>query len=132
MMPALFMIIIAVSTGGCATVVNGTAQKICVTSDPTGATVSVDRQYDCRTPARLRLERRRDHTLVFAKDGYAPETVKLTHVLSEVVVGNTLLGGPLGWAFDACAGTQYKLIPDPVHVDLKKEQAVDTQRDTRI
>jgi len=110
----------ALATCGCATVVNGTSQKIQVSSDPVGAVVKVDDKSTYTTPARVRLERRKDHALVFTKDGYAAETVKLTHVLSEVVVGNTLLGGPLGWAFDACAGTQYKLIPDPVHVELRK------------
>jgi len=110
----------ALTACGCATIVNGTSQKIKVSSDPAGATVRVDDKSTYITPARIRLERRRDHTLVFTKDGYEIQTVKLTHVLSEVVVGNTLLGGPLGWAFDACAGTQYKLIPDPVHVELKQ------------
>ncbi len=113
--------IVAVLTAcGCATVVNGTSQKIRVSSNPSGATVKVDDKCTYITPARIRLERRRDHTLVFTKDGYEIQTVKLTHVLSEVVVGNTLLGGPLGWAFDACAGTQYKLMPDPVHVELSE------------
>lgn len=117
------MIVVAAawSVCGCATVVNGTGQKVRVTSDPAGATITVDGTRSFTTPARVRLERRRDHTIVVAKDGYEIQTVKLTHVLSEVVVGNTLLGGPLGWAFDACAGTQYKLIPDPVHVELKKK-----------
>ena len=105
---------------GCATIVNGTSQKIKVSSNPSGATVKVDDKSAYITPARIRLERRRDHVLVFMKDGYEIQAVKLTHVLSEVVVGNTLLGGPLGWAFDACAGTQYKLLPDPVHVELKQ------------
>ena len=117
------IVVLAFSACGCATIVNGTSQKIQVSSDPSGATVTVDGARTYTTPARIRLERRRDHSLVITKNGYKAEIVKLTHVLSEVVVGNTLLGGPLGWAFDACAGTQYKLIPNPVHVDLKRASA---------
>jgi hypothetical protein len=100
--------------------VNGTSQKVRVTSEPSGATVRVDDKDSFVTPAKIRLERRRDHALIFTKEGYESQKVILTHVLSEMVVGNTLLGGPIGWAFDACAGTQYKLIPDPVHAELKK------------
>ena len=116
------IISLAVSATGCATILNGTSQKIQVTSEPSGATVKVDEEKEYSTPVRLRLERRRDHALVFTKEGYRAETVKMMHVLSEVVCGNILLGGLLGWIFDIFAGTQYKLIPNPVRVQLKKEE----------
>lgn len=106
---------------GCATIINGTSQKIQVTSSPSGATVQVDGKARYETPVKLRLERRIDHTLVFTKEGYDSHTVKIMHVISEAVAGNTLLGGPLGWVFDIFAGTQYKLVPSPVHVDMDKE-----------
>lgn len=110
---------LSITVSGCATIINGTSQKIQVTSDPAGAAVSVDSKDSYTTPVRLRLERRRDHELVFTKEGFESRTIKLMHVISEVVVGNTLLGGPLGWVFDIFAGTQYKLVPNPVHVELK-------------
>lgn len=104
---------------GCATILNGTSQKIPVSSEPAGALVTVDSKNIYITPVKLRLERRRDHALVFTKDGFDTRTVNVMHVLSESVCGNTLLFGVLGWVFDICAGTQYKLIPDKVHVELK-------------
>ena len=110
----------AIFISGCATIINGTSQKIQVSSEPAGAAVSVDGGDACTTPVRLRLERRRDHTLILAKDGYETQSIKILHVLSEAVCGNMFLGGPLGWVFDICAGTQYKLIPNPVHVELKR------------
>ena len=119
--PALIIFLTASATG-CATIMNGTSQKIPVSSEPAGATVRVDDGKVFTTPVRLRLERRRDHTLVFTKEGYGTETVRMMHVLSEAVVGNALLGGPLGWVFDIFAGTQYKLIPNPVRIQLKKEE----------
>ena len=109
-----------VSLCGCATILNGTSQKIPVSSEPAGATVTVDSNNVYTTPVKLRLERRRDHTLVFTKDGFDTQTVNVMHVLSEVVCGNTLLFGPLGWVFDMCAGTQYKLVPDKINVELKR------------
>ena len=113
-------VLFALSLAGCATIINGTSQKIQVSSEPAGATVVVDEKYICKTPVRVRLERRSDHILIIAKEGYETRSVKMTHVLSEAVCGNLFLGGPLGWIFDMCAGTQYKLIPNPVRVDLKR------------
>jgi len=104
---------------GCATILNGTSQNIPVSSEPTGAMVMVDSKSSYTTPVKLRLERRRDHTLVFTKDGFDTLTVDVMHVLSESVCGNMFLFGPLGWVFDMCAGTQYKLIPDKINVELK-------------
>lgn len=116
----LLSCIIALNFSGCATIINGTSQKIQATSNPPGATVKVDDENSYVTPVKLRLERRRDHVLIFTKDGYESQTVRMIHVISEAVIGNTLLGGPLGWVFDIFAGTQYKLMPNPVHVELKK------------
>jgi uncharacterized protein YceK len=113
---------IVLDISGCATIINGTSQKIQATSNPPGATVKVDDANSYVTPVKLRLERRRDHVLTFTKDGYESQTVRMMHVISEVVVGNTLLGGPLGWVFDIFAGTQYKLMPNPVHVELNKNK----------
>lgn len=118
--PLLPAAVLCLCLSGCATIVNGTAQKIQVSSEPAGARVKVDGKDGYVTPVKLRLERRSDHTLVFAKEGYEGRTVQMTHVLSEWVCGNLFLGGPLGWFFDIFAGTQYKLIPNPVHVELKK------------
>jgi len=101
---------------------NGTSQKIPVSSEPAGATVMVDSKNTYTTPVKLRLERRRDHTLVFTKDGFDARTVDVMHVLSESVCCNMLLFGPLGWIFDIFAGTQYKLVPSPIHVELKKKE----------
>ena len=117
----LLSCIVVMNVSGCATIINGTSQKIQATSNPPGATVKVDDANSYITPVKLRLERRRDHVLTFTKDGYKSQTVPMIHVISEAVIGNTLLGGPLGWVFDIFAGTQYKLMPNPVHVELKKE-----------
>jgi len=117
----LVIVSLSLIMSGCATIVNGTSQKIQVTSDPADATILVDEKSSYTTPVKLRLERRRDHTLVFSREGYESQTIKLLHVISEAVAGNTLCWGPLGWVFDICAGTQYKLQPSPVHVVLKQK-----------
>lgn len=121
----LLIALLVTASCGCATIINGTSQKVQVTSLPNGATVTVDGMITYTTPTTIRLERRRDHELEFMKIGYEKQTIKMMHVISEVVVGNTLLGGPLGWVFDIFAGTQYKLVPNPVHVELKERKSVE-------
>ena len=117
----IFIGCLTVVISGCATIVNGTSQKIQLVSEPAGATVMVDDKNSYTTPVKLRLERRRDHELLFSKDGYEDQKIRLMHVISEAVAGNTLCWGPLGWIFDICAGTQYKLVPDRVNVVMKQE-----------
>lgn len=117
--PASLIALFVISLSGCATILNGTSQKIQVSSEPAGTIIQVDGKDSYVTPAKLRLERRHDHVLLFTKEGYENQTVRLTHVLSEAVCGNLFLCGPLGWVFDIFAGTQYKLIPNPVKVELK-------------
>ncbi len=109
------------SLAGCATIITGPYQKIPVSSEPSGAMVIVDGKDTYTTPATIRLEREHDHTLVFAKEDYSEETVKILHVISGAFCGNVFLGGPVGMCFDALTGAQFKLVPGKVHVDMKRK-----------
>lgn len=112
--------LLGISVMGCATIMNGTSQKIPVTSDPNGAMVQVDGKGAFTTPVKLRLERRRDHEIIITKEGYRQQKIAVLHVLSEAVCGNILLGGVIGWAVDALNGCQYKLMPAKVHAKLEQ------------
>ncbi len=81
------------SISGCATLMCGTSQNVPVSSNPTGADLQVDGSGSFTTPTTLRLERKRDHILVFTKDGYDQQSVTLLHVIGGAVCGNILPGG---------------------------------------
>ena len=117
-----FVVIVSfcASLSGCATLMCGTSQNVPVSSNPAGATLQVDGSGSFTTPATLRLERKRDHILVFTKDGYEEQSFTLLHVIGGAVCGNILLGGLIGWFVDALTGAQYRLAPAKVHVELKK------------
>jgi hypothetical protein len=104
---------------GCATVVKGTTQVVPVSSDPTGAQVSVDGVARGTTPTALTLSRKSDHLLTFEKEGYESASVQLTRSLSAAVAGNIIAGGLVGWGVDAVSGAQYNLNPSTVNVRLK-------------
>lgn len=105
--------------GGCATVLHGSNQLISVTSVPSGCRFTVDGEGSYTTPATVKMERKRDHSLVFKLEGYHPEQVTVMHVISGAVAGNILLGGLIGWGVDAMTGAQYRLVPETVNVHLR-------------
>jgi uncharacterized protein with ATP-grasp and redox domains len=120
MMRRLFAGLVLLSLSGCATLITGPNQKVPVTSDPSDASVLVDSKDTYTTPAKLRLKRNHDHVLVFSKEGYLEETVKLTHTISGAIAGNTVLFGLAGLAIDNLSGAQFKLLPTSVHVNMKR------------
>ena len=103
---------------GCASVVNGTNQKVPVSSNPSGAKVWADDVGPFETPTILKLKRKRDHLLVFKKDGYEEEQRLVMNEVSWAVLGNIVIGGLPGLGIDAITGGLYKLYPTVVHVDL--------------
>ena len=103
---------------GCATVVNGTTQKIGVSSTPTGADVMIDNQQHIITPATVPLARDQSHSFVFKKEGYQDDSFVITSSTSGWVWGNVLLGGLVGGVVDFASGGARKLSQDSVHVTL--------------
>jgi uncharacterized protein YceK len=114
----ILAVTLVLTTSGCASIVNGSNQHVSLTSNPSKATVSIDGQTEVTTPATVNLARKRDHSLLFSKEGYEDKQVTVMHVLSAAVAGNIIAGGLIGWGVDAATGAQYKLVPETVHVEL--------------
>lgn len=110
---------------GCATIVKGTTQVIPVSSDPTGARVTVDSSPAGTTPTTVTLSRKQNHMVVIEKEGFAPESVAVTKSMGGAVAGNIIAGGLIGWGVDAMTGAQYNLAPNTINVRLsnKTDQA---------
>jgi hypothetical protein len=103
---------------GCATVINGTTQKIGVSSTPIGADVIIDDMHHITTPATVPLARDQSHSFVFKKAGYQDDSFVLTSGTSGWVWGNIFLGGIIGGVVDFADGAARKLSQDSVHVTL--------------
>ena len=103
---------------GCATIVKGTTQDIPVSSDPTGARVTVDNSSVGTTPTTVTLSRKQNHMIVLEKEGYAPESIAVTKSMGGAVAGNILAGGLIGWGVDAMTGAQYNLAPNTINARL--------------
>jgi PEGA domain len=103
---------------GCATIVKGTTQIIPVSSDPTGARVTVDNSPAGTTPTTVTLSRKQNHMVVIEKEGFAAESIAVTKSMGGAVAGNIIAGGLIGWGVDAMTGAQYNLAPNTISVRL--------------
>ena len=85
---------------GCATLVHGRRQTVTVTSDPSGASVTVLSGSSVRespgvTPLKVRLPRRDANlTIRLEKDGCQPAEVRLKRGVSGWVAGNLMAANP--------------------------------------
>ena len=126
------VLVLMLSVSGCATIVNSPHQSIPISSSPQGATVTIDSsEQKYTTPAEVKMERKKDHTLYFTKQGYEDLTFVIKHGLSGAVWGNVLAGGLIGWGVDATTGAQFKLMPETVNVTLARkgdEKAIEEKR----
>ena len=76
----------------------------------------------CITTCTAQVARNQDLIVTFTKDGYAPQTVKLTGKLSgggaAGVAGNIILGGAIGAVVDTGTGAALDHYPNPLKVVL--------------
>lgn len=124
--PLLLALVAAGSLTGCATIVQGTDQRINVNSSPAGATVTVRGQQLGITPTTLNLKRGKDYEVLIALDGYEPITVYLEKEFdfAPAALGNIFSWGILGLVVDISNGAAYELSPDFIEANLSEMQAM--------
>lgn len=115
----LWIVFIALTVQGCATLMQGSTQQLPVTSSPSGATVVVDGFQRLTTPTVTELSRKEPHRLEISLEGYHAEVVDITAVSSAMAMGNIIAGGLVGFVVDQSSGAAFRLVPDVVHVDLR-------------
>ena len=104
---------------GCATIMHGTSQQIGISSNPTGAKVTVDNMSTGTTSTFANLSRGSNHVVKIEMPGYMPSEMTITGKASGWVWGNILFGGLIGLAIDAASGGLYDLTPEQLHAELK-------------
>jgi hypothetical protein len=112
------------STGACATIMQGSEQPVSVSSTPAGATISVDGQPMGTTPAVLRLARKETHLVRLELDGYQPFDISLERKTSGWMWGNVVFGGLVGIVVDASTGAMYRLTPESIEAGMQTRTAV--------
>ncbi len=109
---------VALAGAGCGTIVHGTRQNVMISSNPPGATATVN-GMQVETPAVVSLSRDKDHMVTVEKEGCKKGHVPINRSFNGVA---TILGNIL-WLFvgvvvDFVAGGAWTLEPDNVTVPL--------------
>lgn len=112
----------------CATIMHGTRQSIGIASNPTNATVWVDKNYVGNTPLIVEMSRNNNHMLRIELDGYLPYEAAFSRQLSGWVFGNIVFGGVIGLAVDAISGGLYKLTPDQIQAEMRSNHFVQSKK----
>jgi hypothetical protein len=108
---------------GCASIMHGTRQDVGISSNPTGASVTIDNLTGPITPYVAKLSRKDNHIVKLTMDGYAPAELTLTKSVSGWVWGNIVFGGLIGLAVDAMTGGLYNLTPTQLSATLSRQGA---------
>lgn len=116
----LFALIALISLStGCASLTKGSTQTVPISSDPTGANVTVDGNFIGTTPVTFEMKRKNDHLVTIQKQNYSTQAIPLVKSIGGAVWGNILAGGLIGWGVDAATGAQYNLDPKTIFVRLE-------------
>lgn len=116
------VLLLALSTTGCATIFAGGSERITIDSQPQGAQVST--QYGQPlgvTPFQTRLDPRRTHVLRFEKEGYMPTSFAVGHTIDGITYLNLLC--VLCWGIDVATGAMWGLKTNTVNVTLNPRVA---------
>lgn len=114
----LSLILAAGMLSSCASVINGRTQDVGISSNPAGATVTVDGINKGVTPCNLLLKRNESHTITIEKEGYQPASATVSKGVSGWIWGNVLIGGLIGLGVDALTGGMWTLEPENVQVNM--------------
>jgi hypothetical protein len=107
---------------GCATVFKGEYRSVKIKSEPDGAMVFVNGEFQGRTPVRLELRPSRPYTIEFKKEGYETE---VRRIKNEIGVGWVILDVVLGVVpvlVDGLTGSWYNFDQKHVNVLLERQQ----------
>lgn len=107
------------SMTSCATIMHGTRQTVGIASNPSNATVYVDRSYMGNTPLFVEMTRKDNHIVRIELNGYQPYEAVFSRQLSGWVFGNIVFGGVIGLAVDAISGGLYRLTPEQVEAEMR-------------
>lgn len=121
--PSISLLLLSMmSLTSCATIVNGTKQKIGISSQPSHAAVWVDNYYMGETPVIVQMTRKDNHFVRIELEGYLPFEAMFTRDVSGWAFGNIIFGGFIGIAVDVITGGIYKLSPEQVQAQMYPNQ----------
>ena len=127
---------------GCASIIEGTTQRVTVRSNPTGASATIIDLHSGlvvaggTTPFSINLERGTGffegakYEVVVEKEGFSKASLPIrASVNGWYIFGNFFFGGLIGWvAVDPASGAMWSLNPDNAQIELVPVRAITIPR----
>jgi hypothetical protein len=120
----LAVALLALFNISCATISRGSYQEISISSEPSGASVTIYNQLYGVTPTAVQLPRSKPHSVFLHLEGYEPVIIQIKSKPDGAVAGNCfccclgVVPGVVGFAVDALTGSGNTLAPEAIHVVL--------------
>ena len=133
--------ILTLIMSSCASIIHGPTQMINFSSQPSGATVTIDGKEYGKTPQSIELRRKgrekgdkskkQQYDVKIALDGYYPYELKVKREMDGWFLGNLFFGGLIGIIIDASSGAMYKLTPEQVIAQMNSNSTamIDVKED---
>src|SRR5262245_6480750 len=89
---SLVLLMMLLSLSSCATIMHGTHQSIGIASNPSNATVWLDKKFAGNTPLIVEMTRKDNHIVRIELNGYQPFEAAFSRHVSGWVFGNIIFG----------------------------------------
>ena len=127
------VMVVCTILSSCASIIHGSTQTVDITSQPVGASITIDGKDYGQTPKTIELRRKgrlkgeldtkKFYAVKLELNGYEPYEIKIKRELDAWFFGNLLFGGVIGMIVDAADGAMYKLTPDQLIAQMGKQIA---------
>ena len=124
---AAFVVVVAATSSGCATVTKGSSQAVTLHTDPEGATCDMAREAKifaslAATPGQVQVGREWGAIDISCrKTGHQTTDLRVESSVEGWTMGNILIGGIIGFAVDAASGAM-RQYPQFVTLTLVPEE----------
>lgn len=122
------VIVMACGLSACATITRGTTDSWSINTTPGGAAVKTSTGFACdQSPCTFRMPRKSEFEVTVTKPGFKAwhghVHTRMAGAGGAGFVGNALLGGIIGAGVDATSGAMLNLSPNPLNVELERDDA---------
>ena len=116
----LTLLVLAMVTSGCATILDGSSQPVTFNSSPNGARIYVNGVEIGTTPLNVQVKRSKTTMILAKKNGYEDQQLVLQTKMNNTFWGNIIFGGFPGSTTDYASDAMIEYSPNMYHVTLNQ------------
>lgn len=114
----LSILVLAMVSSGCATILDGSSQPVNIDTSPHGARIYVNGIEVGTTPLSMLMKRSKSTMILAKKNGYEDQQLALQTKINNTFWVNILTGGPFGSTTDYASDAMVEYSPNMYHITL--------------